>query len=145
MARTPKKIAAERAAKEKKKRDREEVVPREKNREHDGIVTRENQSNEEVLHSLLTVNLKLAAVSKKISKMQIDLSTILVMNKDITALAKEVSVINNDFACALSKWEETEPSPSKNKRMRCDSSSFSSSCGSYSSDYATKQSPDLKK
>ncbi len=133
MARTPKKIAAELAAKEKKKRDREKVVPQEKKRKHDEVVTRENQRNEEVLHSLLTVNLKLAAASKKISKMQIDLSTILVMNKDITALAKEVSVINNDFAYALSKWEETESSPSKYKKMRCDTSSISSSSESDSS------------
>ena len=82
MARTPQVIAAQRAIRNDRKRKSSEVA-----------TLKDENKGEEVLYKLLILNQDLTKIAKKSAKVQIDLSIMLKMNKEIATLAKEVSLI----------------------------------------------------
>ena len=51
----------------------------------------------------------MAKIKKETAKMQIDLSIMLKMNNKIANLSKELSMIQHDLSSVLSKWENSIP------------------------------------
>ena len=66
--------------------------------------------------------------------MQIDLSIMLKMNNKIANLSKELSMIQHDLSSVLSKWENSIPKTLPKKKVRNETTDLSSSAESDSSD-----------